>query len=244
MQLEIQREMASAILAAAATERLDVAHIDAVLQLERMAIHARTFRASLVAALAAAFPAVQRLTGEGFFGFAAAQFIAAAPPTSPIVAQYGAAFPEFLADFAPASSLPWLADVARLEWALHELGNVLPGEALGTTGLAGADDAQFGWSPSVRLLSSPFAVDALIEASDVLPGNLETPTHLLLRSAADAVTWRRLALAEYRFLTSLRSGAPLSEAIAHARFIDPAFDFVSALRVACAEGCFTHIHAT
>jgi len=38
------------------------------------------------------------------------------PPTSPVLAQWGADFPHFIETFEPAQSLPFLADVARLEW--------------------------------------------------------------------------------------------------------------------------------
>jgi len=35
------------------------------------------------------------------------------------LAEYGDGFADFLAGFAPAQSLPYLADVARLEWAIN-----------------------------------------------------------------------------------------------------------------------------
>jgi hypothetical protein len=38
------------------------------------------------------------------------------PPLSPILLKYGGRFPTFIETFRPTSSLPYLADVARLEW--------------------------------------------------------------------------------------------------------------------------------
>ena len=40
-------------------------------------------------------------------------------PPQPVLAEYGAGFPDFVADYEPARGLPYLADVARLDWALN-----------------------------------------------------------------------------------------------------------------------------
>jgi hypothetical protein len=42
-------------------------------------------------------------------------FVRAAPPTSVLLAEYGEGFPAFIERFEPARSVPYLADVARLE---------------------------------------------------------------------------------------------------------------------------------
>src|SRR3546814_18820662 len=47
-------------------------------------------------------------------------FAAATPPSSPVLLHYGAEFPDFIASFPPAESLPYLADVARIERAATE----------------------------------------------------------------------------------------------------------------------------
>src|SRR3546814_15715469 len=47
-------------------------------------------------------------------------FAAATPPSSPVLLHYGVEFPDFIASFPPAESLPYLADVARIERAATE----------------------------------------------------------------------------------------------------------------------------
>jgi hypothetical protein len=83
----------------------------------RLAVHRNNMLASLVDGLAATFPVVQALVGEAFFRAMAAVFVRAAPPVSPVLAGYGGGLPDFIASFGPARGLPYLADVARLEFA-------------------------------------------------------------------------------------------------------------------------------
>jgi len=73
--------------------------------------------------LAAGRAVTRELVGEAFFGAMGRCFVRARPPQSPVMAEYGAGFADFIAGFAPARTLPYLPDVARLEWlrlaALH-----------------------------------------------------------------------------------------------------------------------------
>lgn len=85
----------------------------------RFFVHRNNVKASLGAALAARFPVVLRLVGVEFFRAMAVVFVERHPPRSPVLAAYGAGFGDFLDGFEPVADLPYLADVARLEWARH-----------------------------------------------------------------------------------------------------------------------------
>ena len=82
----------------------------------RFAVYRNNVRHSLSRALAARFPVVEALVGPAFFTAMAGVFIAEAPPASPVLQEWGGAFPGFLDRFAPVAHLPWLGCVARLEW--------------------------------------------------------------------------------------------------------------------------------
>jgi hypothetical protein len=85
----------------------------------RLAIYRHHVVTTLTAALQAAFPVVCRLVDERFFAYAAARYIQVEPPSGPCLFEYGAGFADFLAEFPACRALPYLADVARLEWAMQ-----------------------------------------------------------------------------------------------------------------------------
>src|SRR5207253_290805 len=93
---------------------------DATLAAERIAIYRSTIQANYRKALAATYPVVMRLTGAPFFHAAVDAYAVAMPSASGDLNVYGDRFGEFLAHYAPAANLPYLADVARLEWAIDE----------------------------------------------------------------------------------------------------------------------------
>lgn len=81
----------------------------------RLAVYRNNVVGSLIDALADAFPVAQQLVGVAFFRAMAGVFARQAPPRSRILAHYGEGFAEFIEGFEPARSVPYLADVARLE---------------------------------------------------------------------------------------------------------------------------------
>src|SRR6267378_6124166 len=92
---------------------------DGVAAAARLSVYRNTFIGTLTNALRLSYPAVHRLVGVEFFETSARMFIEGQPPRSAYLDEYGAAFPEFLARFPAATSVPYLADVARLEWAVN-----------------------------------------------------------------------------------------------------------------------------
>jgi len=81
----------------------------------RFAVYRNNVVVSLIDALADTFPVTLELVGEEFLRAMAGVFVRAAPPGSVLLAEYGAGFPAFIERFEPARSVPYLADVARLE---------------------------------------------------------------------------------------------------------------------------------
>lgn len=69
--------------------------------------------------LAAAFPTVAQLVGAESFGALAAAFWHAHPPVRGDLAEHGEALAAFIAADAQLADVPWLADSARLDWAVH-----------------------------------------------------------------------------------------------------------------------------
>ena len=90
---------------------------------QRMQIHRNNYKETLSASLKAVFPVVQAFVGEAFFEAAAKQFVLSTPPAKAQLVEYGGALAEFLDVYEHASGVPYIADLLRLEWAVHVIQN-------------------------------------------------------------------------------------------------------------------------
>ena len=79
------------------------------------AVYRNTVLSGCIDALEANFPTVARLVGSEWFRAAALVYVGEHLPGQPMLADYGATFPEFLRAFEPANELPYLPDIARLD---------------------------------------------------------------------------------------------------------------------------------
>src|SRR5260221_4269150 len=105
---KVQKAVAQSVLAHDAS--VAASHIvdDAIAATDRLCIYRNTFVSTLTVALRLTFPVVERLVGPEFFEGSATAFIERHPPRSAYLNEYGAAFGDFLAEFPPARSLPYL----------------------------------------------------------------------------------------------------------------------------------------
>jgi hypothetical protein len=85
--------------------------------IKRYNVYRNNVTVSLIDALAAIYPAIQRITGVDFFRAMARFHLRATPPTSPLLFEYGRDFPAFIETYEYAREMPWLADTARIERA-------------------------------------------------------------------------------------------------------------------------------
>jgi hypothetical protein len=185
-------------------------------------VYRRNVQSNLHDALAAAYPAVRRLVGEGFFREAARRYSREHPSRSADLHEYGALLAGFLASYAHASTLPYLADVARLEWACHECLHAadaasLDFAALGRVAAERHGDIRFLLHPAVRLVRSPHPVGA-IRAANLSGGDgsvrEEGPDHLVVARAGGEARVQSVAAREWDFLAALARGATFEEASA------------------------------
>jgi hypothetical protein len=199
---------------------------------DRLDIYRNTFVTGVTKALRLSYPVVHRLVGDDFFAAAADIFVARNPPRTAYLDQYGAEFPEFLEQFPPAAALAYLADVARLEWAVTRAIHAPDREALALTQLAALapqDQGRlcFAPHPSIGLLRSSYPVDiiwrAVLDRDDAALAALDldpAPVHLLIQRLSTGVAAIRLDEAEWRFAAALCAGQPLQAALDKATGID------------------------
>ena len=83
----------------------------------RFAVYRNNVFVGLTKALSQRFPVTERIVGTEFFAGMSRMFARDHKPATPLIMNYGDAFPEFIEGFEPASALPYLADLARIEAA-------------------------------------------------------------------------------------------------------------------------------
>jgi hypothetical protein len=162
--LDIQRGLASSLHDADAAPRAERWLMgDAVLIEQRLAIYRANVVAAVTKALGAAYPVVRQVVGEAFFDGLARACQRLVPSTSGDLFDYGAAFAGFLADFPHTQSLPYLPDLARLEWAVHRAYGAEDAQAWDQQALAQvAPDQQsaihFDWAAGTAIVDSNFPI--------------------------------------------------------------------------------------
>ena len=243
---DVQEGVRLAVLGQTRPEIVAAIQEEAGLAEARLRIHANHVQLSLTAALKANFPVVCRVVDERFLDYAAHAFIPAHPPTSPCLSEYGAAFPEFLERFEPARRLPYLGDLARLEWALLEAAqaeDTPPVDLALLRQIAVADYPHLilRLDPSIRLLRSPWPIDAIWSAHQGGDPEGSIDLHaggarLWIRRCAGGLGFETLDAATFAFLAALAAGRRLAEAGADGLAVDPFFDMAMALRRLFAEG--------
>jgi hypothetical protein len=191
----------------------------------RLAVYRNNVVMSLLGVLADTFPVTRELVGDAFFSAMGREFVRAQPPAGPVMAEYGAGFPAFIRHCAPAKALPYLADVALLEWlrlvALHAADAVSLSAAGIAPRLAEAADLT-GWRlrlhPSFAVLRADHAAVSIWAAHQGV-GDLAA---IDLSASESAWILRRelevdvipVAAAAGAFACALLAGQPLGAALA------------------------------
>ena len=118
-------------------------------------------------ALAAAFPTVQQLIGAAAFGAVARALWHRHPPVDGDIARWGGGLPAFIEGSADLAAEPYLADVARLDWAVHGAASAADaGSAAGLQHLAECDPGHLllRLAPGSALIVSPYPVATIWQA--------------------------------------------------------------------------------
>jgi hypothetical protein len=204
----------------------------------RFDVYRNNVFASLVEALATRFPVCVSLVGEEFFRATARTFVEMCPPRSPLMMEYGDRFGDFIDLFPPARSLPYLADVARLEAARTRAYHAADAEPLSADELAALppcawEDTRVVIHPSVQIVRSPYSVVTVWEAhaATVTPPEIDAsvPEDALVVRPGLEVEVHRLPPGAAMFLTKLVEGASFREAARKAAASDRDFDLVAGL---------------
>ena len=200
----------------------------------RLRVYANGYPARLEEALKETFPAVEHVVGPRAFATLAHRFAGAVPLHSYSLNDAGGQLPDLLRSDPLTANLPFLPDLARLEWhvanAFHATDELTFDPApLARWSLDDWERAVLRFQPWVAVVESDWPIREIwerretpVEAIDV--DLHDRPEQVLVRRAGFAVTCESLDAAEAYALRLLLDGRALGDAMARltAKGEDPA----------------------
>ncbi len=248
---EFQSAFGAAVRGASAAELGQVPENGIALE-RRMDVYRNNVYASLIDALESVYPVVERLVGAEFFRAMAREFLRSHLPTRGTLTGYGDAFPDFIENFEPVSTLSYLSDVARLElaWlaAYHSADQgPVDKDVLSSVSPEELTTLCFQFHPSVQFVVSDFPVWTIWHENnqEALPAaiNLEAGGESACVLRHDRQIEVHLVDGAVReFGEGLMAGKPLGVACDVALANDPSFNWSAALHFFLSRGAFVRTH--
>jgi hypothetical protein len=248
---DLQMAFAAHLTGAERADLLAAVTGDTIPAAARLDIYRHHVFESLGTALAATFSTVLSLVGPDFFRRLARDFVAQSLPAQPVLAEYGAGLPAFIASYEPAGGLPYLADIARLDWALNLAFQAPEGRRLTAADLSAIAGERLPsmslvLSAGAGLLHSRYPLDRIWQACQ--PGAADETVDpaaggadlLIVRRAEDAA-FVGLRAGEAALMVSVVEGRSLEVAAAVALQADPAFDLSTGFARLLALGTFAAV---
>jgi hypothetical protein len=187
---------------------------------EHLRIYRRAVTGTFTRALSQLYPVTMRLLGQQFFDGMVCRYMRITPSLSPDLADYGSSFAEFIEGFEPAAGLPYLPDVARLEWAWHRAFSAADETALNIDALSEVPESDrarllFALPASASLLASQYPVQRIWQVNQEDWSGSEEVN--LDEGAARLIIWRRgydmridsLHDSEWSLLSALTQNMPM-----------------------------------
>jgi hypothetical protein len=248
---KLQRDFAAAILSAREQLPAELTRQSGGEPHRRFNVYRNNVYSSLIDVMQARFPVVSRLVGDEFFRAMARVYVEQEPPRSAVLLRYGESFPAFVASFEPAGSLPYLADIATLEWAWHAAYHAADAASVPLEELASVANHAGGvvlkLHPSLGLVSSAHPIVTIYELHE--EGN-EPPQQTKLESKGEDalvlrphldVEIRRLPTGAVTFIEKLQAGNSIGEAAEAALGSAPGFDLEANLAGLMTSGAIVGI---
>jgi len=186
----------------------------------RFLVYRNNVQHGLRSALSQRFPVIERLVGADFFAAMARVFAANHPPETPVLINWGGAFPAFLEAFPPVAKLPYLPDVARLELARGQAYHAADAPVADPSALGVSDPSALRLilAPSVRAYHSAWPSVSIWAQNQ--PGAQQAPLPkgpqfaLIARTRNFDVPVIALGAADHAVLCRLIAGDPFGQAAA------------------------------
>jgi hypothetical protein len=189
--------------------------------------------------------------GTSFLTEAARCFVHEHPPQAPCIAEYGAAFPDFLSKQPGAERSLYLKDFAVLEWCIGQVAIAVDAVSISGDTFSNAapemlPDMRLTLQPGLRYLNVSWPVDELMKLylTETAPNQLElapADVWIEVRGARGEFQLNRLNAGDFTFRKSSSEGRSVGEAAELALDADEAFDPGQALAALLAGGFVVQI---
>ena len=204
--------------------------------------------------LGAAYPVLAQLIGDESFAPLARQVWRQQSPERGDLACWGGGLAAFIEAAPQLADEPFLADIARVEWALHcaataaDVPPDLPSLALLSAGGEDGDEANaatLALGAGVFLLASPWSVVSIVNAHLSGEPSMEHAAERLQSAVSEyALVWRHgfkprlrhVSAAEYALVQALQTRCSLDYALQKALEASPGFDFATWLAESVSTG--------
>ena len=243
---ELQRQFRDALLGNE-THLLD-SHIrgDGLAIDLRLGIYRNNVFTNLREALRTLFPVIEKLVGNAFFDYAADEYTRRYPSPAGDLNQFGEHLARFFAEFEPAAGLPYLPDVAQLEWLAHQVYHADDHRGFDFARLSAIAPERYGnlhfrLNPASALFASTYPVHRIWQVNqsgytgdDVVDLNAGG-VKLLIERRTGLIELRCLSMGEWSLLTALAADADFASACAQALQAEPDINLSATL-----SGLVTH----
>lgn len=216
-----------------------------------LAVYRNNYRVGLIETLRMIYPVCGQIVGTEFMTGLAREYSKQHASHSGNLHEYGGLFGDFLQAFPPAQTLPYLADVARLEWAVHRSYYAIDQQALTAVALVDVaaeqyGDLHFSLCRSCHVLDSPWPVASIWQGHQpghTLQVNLYSGGEAaLVQRRAGQVSVTPVSPGMAALLQSLQQKQALAEAAEQALHAETGFDLQAALAQLFADGLLSHFH--
>lgn len=239
--LRTQSLFAGALRSAAGESMaLGVLSGDAIRNQHLLAVYRGNAVANAGKALELAYPVVQQIVGEEFFSGLCREFWRQHPSRSGDLNEYGEAFPVFLRSFEPVRELPYLVDVAALEWSVSRAAQAEDHAAESLSALSNVAPERmahlrFFVQPALRLHASTWSIASIwLQHQPDWPGEIAIDPDRAECAAVHRVGLRtqvlQLSSAEMAFWRTAQAGDTLDAMLGEAFALDEQFDVQRSLQ--------------
>ncbi len=209
------------------------------LVVERLALHRGNLFAAWKKSLTNAFPVIHAIVGAEFFNSLAREYGHAHPSKCGDLHRFGHKFAKFIGDHERTQSLPYLSDIAALEWSIHRAyyaADVTPLSPAHLAALSPNDllAIRFSLQPACAWVSSEYPIASIWlghqqRAPAGLPNRLDQKEHALVYRSNWQTHVITSSSSEIAALAQLRAGENVETAIRSALNAEPGYDLSKAL---------------